>query len=515
MNIQRTCAPAIAGALFICLGVASTPADDAAQALLAKHRAYVGWQLADGTFKSLRLTREYTNAAGKVTSHLQELRTGLVFRNTSTSDSGTTGDTGFTGRLFWSTNWNGFTTPLYGDPAKFGLTLDAVLNEGLAGLPAASKASATVDGVATGVVRVTIPNGDDVDLYIDSATGSLAKFVIDPGGSYDTAYRVLSYVDGAPDKRLIGSYRIDADAGVYSYRDIQANVAVADADFHPPAPRASWSFANPNPFPILVTPTRFYVDATIDGVPGRFILDTGSSEIYLTSKFASKSNFKAITSTNNVGGIGPNTVRSDTVKLSTLTIGGNTLSNVYAQVNRGNWETEAAAPDGIIGFDLFGGAVVKLDSAASTMTIEDPSSAVDVSAGIPVLVDLSSRQPRVPMKLNGSIGVTALLDTGDPSRVLLSKSLVTHDGLRMLVDSGAVGYLQSHLRGGGVGGIESEECGHIDSLQLGPISYTSVNACMSPSFYGHNILVGYDFLRHFNMIFDYPHGQIVMTPHKD
>ena len=262
-------------------------------------------------------------------------RTGLVFRNTSTSDSGTTGDTGFTGRLFWSTNLNGFTTPLYGDPAKFGLTLDAVLNEGLAGLPAISKVSATVDGVATGVVRVTIPNGDDVDLYIDSATGSLAKFVIDPGGSYDTAYRVLSYVDGAPDKRLIGSYRIDADAGV-----IRTTIFRQTS--------RSWT-------PTSIRPRRGLRGASLTRIPsrswlrrraftlmqrstacaGRFILDTGSSEIYLTSKFASKSNFKAITSTHNVGGIGPNTVRSDTVKLSTLTIGGNTLSNVYAQVNRG------------------------------------------------------------------------------------------------------------------------------------------------------------------------------------
>ena len=42
-------------------------ANDDAQALLAKHRAFVGWQLEDGTFKTLRLEREYVNDKGKVT----------------------------------------------------------------------------------------------------------------------------------------------------------------------------------------------------------------------------------------------------------------------------------------------------------------------------------------------------------------------------------------------------------------------------------------------------------------
>ena len=29
------------------------------------------------------------------------------------------------------------------------------------------------------------------------------------------------------------------------------------------------------------------------------------------------------------------------------------------------------------------------------------------------------------------------------------------------------------------------------------------------------MLVGFDFLKHFNLIFDYPHGRIVMFPHKE
>ena len=46
-----------------------------------------------------------------------------------------------------------------------------------------------------GVVRVTLTNGDPIDLYIDPATGAYLQATIDPGGSYETTIHVLSYAD--------------------------------------------------------------------------------------------------------------------------------------------------------------------------------------------------------------------------------------------------------------------------------------------------------------------------------
>ena len=57
-------------------------ADDEAQALLAKHRAFMGWHLEDGTFKTLRLDREYINDKGVVTERSVERHVGLLYRNT-------------------------------------------------------------------------------------------------------------------------------------------------------------------------------------------------------------------------------------------------------------------------------------------------------------------------------------------------------------------------------------------------------------------------------------------------
>jgi len=507
----------LVAALLPCLRLpAAADADAGAQALLAKHKAFAGWQLGDGTFNTLRLEREYTAPGGRVTERSLQRRVALLYRETITNvTQRTTEERGFTGNVFWATNWNGFTTPVFGDLAKYRITYDGFLNEGLTALPGVLRGQATVDGTPVTIVRVAVPNGDAADLYIDPATGAFAKVVIDPGGDYETAFRILSYVDGLPGKKLLGSYRVDNDPGVYSFTKIEPNLPIPNTELHPPAAVATWSFANPNPFPIKTTDDRFYVDATIDGVPGRFILDTGASEIYLTDAFAKRSHFKTLWSNDDGSGIGSSVVKSDGVKIDTLTIGGNTLSNVYAQINRSGFEGDKEAPDGLIGFDLFAGAVVTINTAASTMTLADPSTPVDTSSGLNVIVDLSSQQPRVPMTLNGSIAVNALLDSGDPAYVLLAKDLISRYGMRMLVDNSDVGYLQSHLAMGGVAGVEADECGHIESLALGPIVYQGTNACTSPSFDGREILVGFDFLKHFDMIFDYPHGRIIMTPHKE
>jgi hypothetical protein len=55
-------------------------------------------------------------------------------------------------------------------------------------------------------------------------------------------------------------------------------------------------------------------------------------------------------------------------------------------------------------------------------------------------------------------------------------------------------------------------CGTLARLTLGPIVYTGVDACerRTDVMSGRNILVGLDFLRHFNMTFDYPHGRLFL-----
>jgi hypothetical protein len=55
-------------------------------------------------------------------------------------------------------------------------------------------------------------------------------------------------------------------------------------------------------------------------------------------------------------------------------------------------------------------------------------------------------------------------------------------------------------------------CGTLDSLSIGPIVYQSAPACQSGDFEDNWAIVGYDFVEHFNMLFDYPQGKLVLIP---
>ena len=52
------------------------------------------------------------------------------------------------------------------------------------------------------------------------------------------------------------------------------------------------------------------------------------------------------------------------------------------------------------------------------------------------------------------------------------------------------------------------------TMALGPIQYT-IGTWDSCCFGANYALLGYDFLRHFDLILDYPHGRIFMVPNKN
>ena len=107
------------------------------------------------------------------------------------------------------------------------------------------------------------------------------------------------------------------------------------------------------------------------------------------------------------------------------------------------------------------------------------------------------------MILNKNIHVNALLDSGSPEAVFLSPDLVKTQHLNMLTTTDMAA---------GVGGNEAVDCGNLESLAIGPIVYGGQKACESDSFGGDDVLVGFDFLKHFNIFFDYPHAQLVLEP---
>lgn len=477
--------------------VSDTTTDPKALNLLAKHKAYVGWQFGDGTFHTMRITGNVTDEKGKEVSMFVLLSTGLLYNNRATDlkRGGVTDSEGFTGNLFWQTDYNGFTTPIYGDYAKFLASRAILRNEGTTELPATYSGTKTVDGKSAGVVRVTLKNGDPIDLYVDPSTGAYLKATIDPDGAYETTYHIRSYQDVLPGKKMMSSFTVDDGKAVTTYTKFEPDVIVSDGELHPIAPTASWTFGDGSPFPFTMTHDRMLVDATINGVKGRFLLDTGADAITLDDNFADRAQAQVLNNSDTAYMLSGE-VKTRLRKLRTITFGDSTLHDVVAFSQAFHNNQYGLDPlhdhfDGLIGFDLFAGAIVKLNVYASSMAILDPNADLSGEKGLAMFVDLSGGVPVVPMTLNKAIPVNAMLDTGNPSMIFFGPDIVS----------------KYHFKTFG-------GCANIGTLSIGPIVYADQSACE----YGmgaNYMLLGFDFLKHFDFVFDYPHGRMFLTPNKN
>jgi len=464
--------------------------DAQAQALLEKHKAFVGWQLGDGTFKTMRVTGTVTNKKGEKVEDVAWVSAGLAFHETRTKvkQDNITWHSGFTGAVFWQCYTSGFTTPLYGEGAKERAAYAMLMQEGTSGLSGTFRGHKTVNGKDTSIVRVSMQNGDPIDLYIDPATGAYVQATVDPDGAYDTTYHIVSYADVEAGKKAIGSYRIDQDEELHTNVKFEPNAVVTAEELHPPKPTAQWSFVSDQPVPIRLTHDRILVDATVNGVKGTFILDTGSDVIRLDDKFADRAKVDVLKGTSNAESL-YDTVKERVRSVSTMDFGGAQLQNVlvYSQdfERFGYRGLDAQGYAGLIGSDFFDGAVVKLDIYDSKMTILDPNTDLSAIKAIPIVADLSGGELTVPMTLDKSLTVNALFDTGNPGSILFAYDLA-----------------KKHWP------FNPRE------LTLGPIDY-AIGSWDSCCFAANYALLGFDFLKHFDVVFDYPHGRIYLSPNKN
>lgn len=514
--------------VLLAAAIAAAPlavrADDAS-ALLAKHKTFVGWQLGDGAIASLALDGDMSyqkDGATKIYASARLLQNGIAHRTTLVFGDQTTDDNGFTGRVFWETNENGFTHPVVGDAEKLAITEDMLFNEAISEAPGTVKGDTTVDGTPCTIVQVKADASFPLNVCIDPQTGAVKRAVIDPAGAHEETIDILAYADALPGKKIISKWQFDGSKYTHEWTKIKANGFVRDEALHPPAQTAKWSFASGQAFPIEFKDNDrnrgVFINATFNGVKGRFLMDTGASGIVLNRSFAGRVHVKPIRSAT-AWGIGGST-QTEVGLVDSFQIGGNTLSNVIVTADHEDlWDGkdgDGNEMDGLIGYDLFGGAIVELSLDAQQMTLFDPSSMhLDNTGGIVLTVDLASQQPVIPMTVNNNVPINAMLDSGDLMEVTLSKQLVSKYGLRMMVDDSLANITNAIRFASGVGGVEREECGRLDSVSVGPVVYQNAPACKSPSFSGNDAIVGFDFIKHFNIIFDYPEGKMLLLPRND
>ncbi|MBV8601216.1 MAG: retropepsin-like domain-containing protein [Candidatus Eremiobacteraeota bacterium] len=472
----------------------STRADDA-QTVLAKNKAFAGWVFGDPSMNGLRLT----GTSG--TEALTDLRRGAVWRRIVTNENTKLSyGYGFTGQRFWFSNENGFVVPLLGDAIKYRVAYAVVMNQGIPGLSGTLRGTASVGGAQTQIVRVEPPSGFPIDAYIDSS-GKLVRAVIDPDGSA-VPIEILGYAD-LDGKKIISKWKIGALTSEFTKLE-HANVA--DAEFHPPAPSASWTFGPPVELPISVTNDRIFINASINGVAGRFALDSGDGAISLNSDFADRAKVKSIAPAASYGVNG--VVHTSLGRADTIQIGPHVLHDVVVLTGINVHGTRQDF-DGLLGFDFLAGAIVDVDQAKQRMTIYDPRSHAVTASGPVVLADLTSGTPTVPATFDGRVKAHLTFDTGDPMAVLASDKLYGPGKVTLRIE----GY--ANLSGVGGTSAESSPCGHSQSIELGAIKYEHIPICFvkGDALFGNDRgIIGLDFIKHFNLTFDYPNSRLYLSP---
>ena len=527
-----------AGTAFCVLLASQAPrsanADDSA-ALIAKHRAYVGWALGDGTLKSARVTVRAVAASpapspkpgatpdplGEANATSVEVRRELLYRASTTAYGVEVRSEGFTGSVFWRANINGNTVTRRGRDAREALTEDVIDAEGLAEVPASARPDATFAKKTAAVVRIAPATGVPADLYFDRDNGALLGYTLQPDVALERqTVHVADYAEFAPGKRYVSAWGFGDSTRVYRVTKFEPNVEVSDADLHPPVPRATWTFGEPSSMPISVVRSTgggraVNVEAVVNGHAGHFLLDSGAGSILLFEPFATAA---AITDLGRSGysGINGGFVPATIARVTTLKIAGSTLHDVIVQHNTA--ASTGSGIDGIIGYDVLAGAIVDVDLVASRLTLTDPSG-FDVQpkqGAYAFPLDLSAFHAGVPVKIKDTILPSVWIDTGDDFFVILPHELERHTvALAGTITVGGFDY-NMNMYFGGVdgGGAVPARCVHFNEVQIGPYRYQKALSCFAPNdaFGLDGGLIGFDFLRHFNWTFDYPHGRLVLTP---
>ena len=515
-------------AAFALCGVPAAGQDEAA-ALLAKHKAYVGWEFGDGTFKTLRIegtaSRLGKDGKPKPIWTFVDARRGIIHRESWKSlETGGESVSGFTGSTFWYSDENGFTVPIVSETLKTDLAEAVLFNEATTVYPATVIRRDAVNAKPVVVLQEKMPTGTLMELSIDPQTGAYARAVIDPGDRARTI-EVDGYDEATPGKRLISSWHYADSKNRYSAKAF-ANPPLSDGDFRPPPQRASWAFASPKPFPIEVKeqanlPQRILILARVNGHEGRFIFDTGAEGIFFTKEFAARASLKKHAAALTVGTLYGDT-RGYYVDVDSLAFGDGSVLRNFVAIQDQELDFSRERADGLIGFTLLAGAIVDVDFDAAQMTLYDPHvSAPDESNGFVVTADLSGGVPSVPIKLNRTTTLRALLDTGDYLHVLIPAQLIG----KILVRRGNFAGLDPAGWGAAGGAIqrsaasawryETPQCGTLTSIQFGPVNYDAPPFCFSDAIEPGAALVGLDFLKNFNMVFDYPDSKIIMVPRKN
>lgn len=500
-------------------------ADDAGS-LLAKHKAFTGWDSADTSMASWHLTGTRTHGGAR--DAFEEYRSGVAFRDRIATPAGISDQRGFTGRYVWHADENGFWSPVLGRQAQAAIAWQLVRTEMLGAYAPQVVGQATVDGKPATILQIEPKGLVATDIYEDPETGAFLRVVVAPGAVGSTTYDDITYTAASSGKKIVGGWTVDNSR--YAVSDATVG-GVATSDLVAPPPQASWTYSDkPTPLTMAALDSnmrQIQVVATVNGHSGTFILGTNTPSIVLYSPFAAAAGVKNVGSSDFSPYLG-NPQFAGYGHAQTLQVGDAVLHNVTVQEVTDASEKLA----GVLGYDFFAQAVVDVDLGRHTLKVEDPrTSAPQPPAGSYTFpLDLSQGVPAVSITLPSGAVAHPVLSSDLSGFMLLSQALydsgkigghqITNTDASYFGNSaGALGDPISMSRASLMytawnGASTSGICMITTQVNVGPFQYQNPPVCLG----GINVfgddggLVGLDFLRHFDWIVDYPRQQFTLAP---
>jgi len=470
--------------------------------IFAKHEAAIGYSLSDGNLKPYVLETQTTwreNGASRLTTTVGK-HAGVYYFVTRTQ-SGVSRSFGFDGRGFWNANINGNVWTDIGYSRQFDVTWAVIEAEAFDSTlkPELEAPTATDD-----VVRIHPNSGVPADVFFNTQTYYIDKVIVDPGRENDE----LDY--GAYERRgpvtVATSYRNRTGTAATTVTKFLWNAQLVDTDFHRPTQRNYTTFPKSGST-TLTFDTKAYpgivIAGSVDGVPGKFLIDTGASGIFLSQSFAKKAGIQTFGSSSVEGVCGRSS--QEYAHVQNMNFGGVSLDDITATVNGGEVSSNF---DGLVGFDLMNQVVFAIDFDKKAVTISNPETFTYAGPGGTMAFGLDGGIPQIQATVDQRLPVYMDLDLGDSSSLTFTQTFLD-------ANPGIIQGLAVHYNAGGK--IGTAHIGNLPEIAFGPADFYGLfadallcNTGMTQSKLMQG-LIGFDTLRRFNLTFDYRSTRVYMN----
>jgi Aspartyl protease/PDZ domain len=263
---------------------------------------------------------------------------------------------------------------------------------------------------------------------------------------------------------------------------------------------------------------HLFVQGKLNGITsGRFLLDNGAADIFVSEAKARLLKLKAqsrVTIPGGNSGTATVYVPDVTVQIGALTLKDHRSVVIPAAEMKGLSQYFGRSLDGIMGYEFFQQLVVEVDYAKQVLRLYQPKNYKYQGRGQRLPLQIENRRPYVRTTVQpygyGTIAATLMVDLGSNGAL----SLTAGCGRDQALKAAAPKLLRRQVTT--IHGAQQIELGRIQALNLArfqiktPLTIFEINSRAECDHITGKI--GTQVLRQFGVIFDYPQQQLILEP---